>query len=232
MALRLNNVSVRLRDQLLIPPLDLTVKPGEIVTIMGPSGSGKSTLLAFIGGTIGPPFEAAGHVYCGDTEITHLPPERRRIGMLFQDDLLFPHLSVGGNIAFGIPSALRGKQRQQRIDDALADSGLAGFAHRDPASLSGGQRARVALLRTLLSEPEGLLLDEPFGKLDTALREGFRRFVFSRAKAHSLPVLLVTHDCSDAEAAGGRILEMDQLGKPVVNETVVPIAHGLAPIPS
>ncbi|WP_421723745.1 ATP-binding cassette domain-containing protein [Bauldia sp.] len=224
MALRLNNVSVRIANHVLIPPLDLAVNPGEIVTIMGPSGSGKSTLLAYIGGTMGRPFEGSGHVFCGRHEITGLPPERRRIGMLFQDDLLFPHLSVGGNIAFGVPANIQGQKRKQRIDDALADSGLAGFADRDPGSLSGGQRARVALLRTLLSEPEALLLDEPFGKLDTTLREGFRRFVFSRARARELPVLLVTHDCSDAEAAGGPILEINQTETGTVIETAAPIA--------
>ncbi|MCP4380302.1 MAG: ATP-binding cassette domain-containing protein [Hyphomicrobiales bacterium] len=232
MALQLSKVSIRIGEQVLVPALDLTVSPGEIVTIMGPSGSGKSTLLAYIGGTLGPPFEAAGRVFCGDRDITALPPERRRIGMLFQDDLLFPHLSVGGNIAFGLPSSIHGGQRRERIDEALVDSGLAGFADRDPAGLSGGQRARVALLRTLLSEPEALLLDEPFGKLDTTLREGFRRFVFSRAEARALPVLLVTHDRSDAAAAGGRILEIRQSGQAVVSETDGPKERGREPIPS
>ena len=191
----------------LVSDLDLAVAPGAVVTVMGPSGSGKSTLLSWICGTLDPAFTADGRVWLGDREITGLPPETRRVGILFQDDLLFPHLSVGDNLAFGLPPAVRGRAaRRARVEAALAAADLPGFADRDPATLSGGQRARVAVMRTLLAEPRALLLDEPFNRLDAALRDRFRRFVFAHAVA--LPALLVTHDEADALAAGGPVVRL------------------------
>jgi putative thiamine transport system ATP-binding protein len=208
-ALRLEQVAISLAGRVLIPPLDLCVMPGEVLTLMGPSGSGKSTLLSFLGGTLPGMFRASGRVWIGEREVTALAPQRRRIGILFQDDLLFPHLSVGENLAFGLEPSLRTRgARAQRIEAALAEADLAGFAPRDPATLSGGQRARVALLRLLLAAPQALLLDEPFNKLDAALRAEFRRFVFAHAEAAGVPVLMVTHDAADAQAAGGVILEI------------------------
>ena len=208
-ALRLHAVRVALPAREVIAPLTLAIAPGECVTVMGPSGAGKSTLLAFIAGTLDPAFAATGRVTLGARDVTDLPPEARRIGILFQDDLLFPHLTVGGNLAFALPAALRDRrERRARIDAALAEAELPGFADRDPATLSGGQRARVTLMRTLLAQPEALLLDEPFSRLDAPLRAGMRRFVFDHARERGLPVLLVTHDASDAEAAGGPRLEL------------------------
>lgn len=213
--LKLEGVTIALGDRILIPCLDLDIEPGEVATLMGPSGSGKSALLSYIGGTLDGAFTASGRVMVGDADITDLPPNLRRVGVLFQDDLLFPHLSVGGNLAFGLSAEVRGRRRARRarVEKALADAGIAGFYDRDPATLSGGQRARVALLRTLLSEPRALLLDEPFGKLDQALREDFRRFVFAHVAARQLPVLMVTHDIADAVAAGGRVLTIDEDGQ-------------------
>ena len=174
-------------------------------TIMGPSGSGKSSLLAFLCGMLPPAFTAEGRVLVDGEDLAPLPAERRRIGILFQDDLLFPHLSVGDNLAFGLSPTVRGRsERTARIAQALAEADLAGFADRDPATLSGGQRARAALMRTLLSDPRLLLLDEPFSKLDAALRARFRAFVFDHARRRGLPVLLVTHDPADAESAANR----------------------------
>jgi len=130
------------------------------------------------------------------------------VGILFQDDLLFPHLSVGANLAFGLRVGGTKFERQQKIAKALDEVGLSGFADRDPATLSGGQKARVALMRMLLSEPCALLLDEPFSRLDAALRVQVRELVFARAKARALPVILVTHDAEDAAAAGGEIVTL------------------------
>jgi putative thiamine transport system ATP-binding protein len=145
----------------------------------------------------------------GGRDVTALPPERRGIGILFQDDLLFPHLSLGENLAFGLSRRLRGRAaRQAAVEDALEEAGLGGMAGRDPATLSGGERLRAALMRTLLAEPRALLLDEPFASLDQDRRARMRRLVFDRARARGLPVLMVTHDPADAEAAGGPVVRI------------------------
>lgn len=182
------------------------IAPGEVLTIMGPSGVGKSTLLAFVTGTLAVDFTATGAVLLDGVDITHVPPHKRRVGILFQDDLLFPHLSVGANLAFGLPPGGTRAARQAKIAEALQEVGLEGFEDRDPATLSGGQKARIALMRMLLSEPCALLLDEPFSRLDADLRTQVREMVFARAKSRALPILMVTHDAEDAQAAGGEIL--------------------------
>ena len=198
-SLRLADVRIALPDRVLIGGLSFTVEAGGIVTVMGPSGSGKSALLSWIGGFLGAPFVAHGDVALGARSLVGLPAHARRVGILFQDDLLFPHLSVAGNLLFGLPAAIVGRrERRAAVDQALAEAGLAGFGARDPATLSGGQRARVALLRTLLAQPQALLLDEPFGKLDAALRADFRRFVFDFARRAGLPTVIVTHDAGEA----------------------------------
>ena len=191
----------------LVENLDLSIARGECVTLMGPSGCGKSTLLSFVAGSLDFAFSARGRVFLDGEDVTAWPAERRRLGLQFQDDLLFPHLSVASNLAFGLSASLRDRdERRARVQAALAEAGLDGFGKRDPATLSGGQRARVALMRTLLSEPRALLLDEPFNRLDAKLRGEMRRFVFDHARARNLPVLLVTHDEADARAAGGPVL--------------------------
>ena len=201
--LRLEGVTIALGGRVLIS-ITHEVEPGEVLTIMGPSGSGKSTLLAYVGGFLDKAFEASGRVSVGDVELTAAPPEERHVGILFQDPLLFPHMSVAGNLLFAIPAALRGKSERMRLArEALAGVELDSMESRDPDTLSGGQRARVALARVLLSSPRTLLLDEPFSKLDTDLRQQMRRLVFSKARERGLPVLLVTHDEADAQAAGG-----------------------------
>lgn len=208
-ALALRKVTLSLDGTRLFSPLSINVAPGAATTVMGPSGCGKSSLLAYICGTLEPVFAARGEIDLAGEDLASLPPEQRRIGILFQDDLLFPHLSVGDNLAFGLPPEIRGRaERGKLIAAALEDADLAGMADRDPATLSGGQRARVALMRTLLSGPKALLLDEPFSKLDSDLRTRVRDFVFAHARANDVPTLLVTHDPSDADAAGGDVVEL------------------------
>lgn len=190
----------------LFPALNLSVPPGVIFTVMGPSGVGKSTLLDAIGGHLAPEFRLQGEILLDGLNVGNLPAEARRIGLMFQEALLFPHLSVGENLAFGLTPALRGRSaRRQAIESALDRAGLSGFFDRDPATLSGGQRARAALMRTLLARPRALLLDEPFSRLDAGLRSEIRHFAFEHARAEGLPTLLVTHDESDAQAAGGPV---------------------------
>jgi putative thiamine transport system ATP-binding protein len=211
--LRLADLTVRRGADVLVA-LSLTVDPGEVLTIMGPSGSGKSTALAAILGTLTRDFMREGRIFLGERDITNLPPHLRRVGLLFQDDVLFPHLSVGQNLAFAIPPDTKGRTaRHTLIEGALRSADLSGFANRDPATLSGGQRARVALMRTLLASPCALLLDEPFSRLDTALRGQIRSFVLERVRREGVPAILVTHDAEDASAAAGRVV--NPLGQPV-----------------
>lgn len=205
--LSLRDVTIMKGDTPLLS-MNHAVGPGEVLTVMGPSGVGKSTLLAFITGTLAPDFTATGEVWLDGQNITHAAPYQRRVGILFQDDLLFPHLSVGANLAFGLQQGGSMSQRQAKIEEALEEVGLGGFADRDPATLSGGQKARIALMRMLLSEPCGLLLDEPFSRLDAERRAQVRDMVFDRARARQLPVLMVTHDAEDAHAACGEIVTL------------------------
>ena len=205
--LEISDLALRVGGRVLVSDFDLRVGPGEVTTLMGPSGCGKSSLLSYLCGTLDPAFEASGRVRLDGVTIDGLPPERRRIGILFQDDLLFPHLSVGENLGFALPPTVRGRrERRARVEAALEEAELAGFAGRDPATLSGGQRARVALMRTLLALPRALLLDEPFSRLDRDLGERVRHFVFDHARQAGLPTLLVTHDPVDAETAGGAVV--------------------------
>jgi putative thiamine transport system ATP-binding protein len=206
--LHLRDVAIDLDGERLVS-LDAHIRPGEVLTVMGPSGVGKSTLLAFIGGFLGRDFSARGAVELNGRDVMALPPEERGIGLLFQDALLLPHLSVAGNLLIGLSPAVKGRAARQRaVDDALGEVGLEGFGNRDPATLSGGEAARVALMRTLLARPEALILDEPFSRLDQALRGQVRALVFAEARKYGLPVLLVTHDPADREAAGGQVVAL------------------------
>ena len=204
--LELRNVVISNESHALFAPLSCCARPGRPVTIMGPSGSGKSSLLAWLTGFLPAGLKGTGEVLLDGSSVLALPPHQRRLGILYQDDLLFPHMSVGENLAFGLPVGTDRATRRQRIEQALADVELIGFADRNPATLSGGERARIALLRVLLSEPKALLLDEPFSKLDLALRDRFRSLVF-QLTTH-LPLLLVSHDPQDSISAGGEILEL------------------------
>lgn len=193
----------------LFAPLTLHVAPGEVATVMGPSGIGKSTLLDGIGGHLAHGFHLSGKILLDGADMTRLPAEARRIGVLFQDALLFPHLSVGDNLAFGLPQRVKGRApRRAAVEAALDQAGLSGMYARDPATLSGGQKARAALMRTLLAEPLALLLDEPFSRLDVALRDEIRAFIFALVRDRAIPALLVTHDPQDAALAGGAVVHL------------------------
>ena len=204
--LELRDVAIRHGARELFAPLNCRIAPGRPVTIMGPSGAGKSSLLAWLTGVLPSGLAGEGEVLLEGTSVLTLPAHQRRLGILFQDDLLFPHMTVAENVGFGLPAKDDRAARRDRVEQALASVELGGFADRHPVTLSGGERARVALLRVLLSEPRALLLDEPFSKLDLTLRDRFRSLVFQSAT--HLPVLLVSHDPQDSVAAGGDVLEL------------------------
>ena len=214
-SLQIKDLQLYRQGELLLS-LDEQIAGGEILTIMGPSGSGKSSLLNWLTGILPNGFTATGEVWLNDKNVSHLPTHLRHIGVLYQDALLFSHLSVAGNITFAMPQdnknsaeKLNKKQRREKIEQALEQVGLAGMGNRHPDNLSGGQQARVALLRTLLSAPKAILLDEPFSKLDTQLRVDTRQLVFEQIRTHKLPAIMVTHDYSDAEAAKGKVIHLD-----------------------
>jgi putative thiamine transport system ATP-binding protein len=208
-ALEITGLVLQLEGRVLLGPLSFVVTGARPTTIMGPSGCGKSSLLNWLIGMLPETFAAEGSARLDGRVLDRLPPEQRRLGILFQDDLLFPHLTVAENLAFALPARIEGRRNRQHAVIALLDeAGLAELADRDPATLSGGQRARISLLRTLACEPLALLLDEPFNKLDAALRERFRATIFETAQKRHLPVLMVSHDPADAAAAGGPIITL------------------------
>lgn len=205
--LALDDIVIRHGDRLLLQ-MNAHVRPGAVLSVMGPSGSGKSTLLSLIAGFIPAAFDVTGRIFLDGVAQEALPLQARRAGLLFQDPLLYPHLSVCENLLFALPPGGSGKARHLRAEAALEAMELAGFGPRDPATLSGGQKARVAIARMLLSEPRLLLLDEPFANLDRDLKTQIRALVLRVAAERKLPVVLATHDMDDAEAAGGEIVDL------------------------
>lgn len=181
---------------LLLRDLQLRIAPGCVHTLMGPSGSGKSSLLAAVCGTLDEDLRWQGRVQLDGQVLDALPPQVRRIGILFQDDLLFAHMTVRENLLFALPAGAR-QAREQAVRQALHDAELDDLAEADPATLSGGQRSRVALMRALLAQPRALMLDEPFSRLDASLRQRMRQWVFAQVRERRIPALLVTHDEAD-----------------------------------
>lgn len=199
---------------------DLTIEPlfrevnfcvprGEIVTLMGPSGSGKSTLFTWMVGALSDDFQARGELWLDARRCDSLPVEARGLGILFQDALLFEPFSVGQNLLLALPERIVGRTRREAVEQALDSAGLSGHYASDPATLSGGERARVSLLRALLAEPQALLLDEPFSRLDKTLRTTFRTWVFDAVRSRNIPVVLVTHDEDDIPP-GGELIEISR----------------------
>ena len=194
--LELRDVTKRFPGHVAVEGLSLAVPRGQLLALLGPSGSGKTTTLRLLAGFERPD---AGAVIVGGADVTALSPAARHIGMVFQHYALFPHLTVGENVAFGIP---RGSGRGERVRQLLALVDLAGFEHRRIDALSGGQQQRVAVARALGPDPKLLLLDEPLSNLDPALRERTRRELRHALEAVGITTVLVTHEQDEAFALG------------------------------
>ena len=206
MTLDVRAVTVAYGARRVLDAVDLHVDTGEIVCVVGPSGRGKSTLLRVVAGLLVP---QAGSVAIDGVDVSALPPHRRRVGMVFQDYALFPHLDVGGNIAYG-PRATGERKAEvtRRVGDLLALVGLAGFERRAVATLSGGEAQRVALCRALAPLPRVLLLDEPFGALDAELHDRLVVDVRVVLRAVGITAVHVTHDRTEAATIGDRIVTL------------------------
>jgi iron(III) transport system ATP-binding protein len=216
-AIAVEGVAVRFGDNVALRSISLSVEPGELLLLLGPSGCGKSTLLRSIAGFVTP---QAGRVLFDGEDVTQVPPHRRHIGMVFQSFALFPHLTVGENVAFGLREQRRPKDEiAERIERALSDVKMGGFAARRVDQLSGGEQQRVALARALVTRPRCLLLDEPLSNLDAGLRHSMREEIRRVCKEHGLTTLYVTHDQKEALAIADRIAVMkaghlEQVGSP------------------
>ena len=207
--LRLDGVSKSYGSVLAVDELQLTASAGELLTVIGPSGCGKSTLLRLVAGLERPTAGAVG--VAGATVAdgrTWVPPERRRVGLVFQDHALFPHLDVARNVAFGI-ERLPKRARLARVEEVLGLVRLGHLAKRYPHELSGGEQQRVALARALAPEPAVVLLDEPFSSLDETLRGQVRADTVAVLRATGTTALLVTHDQTEALSVGDRVVVMN-----------------------
>ena len=206
MSISLDSVTVTYGDTHAVNNLNLSIESGERFALMGPSGSGKSTLLRAVAGL--EPLDA-GTVHIDGEDVTGLPTHRRPVGLMFQEYALFPHMSVADNIGYGL--RMLGVDRdtaRQRASTLLDLAGLRGFESRKPDSLSGGERQRVALLRTLAPEPSLVMLDEPLGSLDLALREDLLSQMRTIVTELGATTLYVTHDRTEAFAFAERIAIM------------------------
>ncbi len=206
MKLQVEDLRVTLNKQPILQDLSLTVEEGEFLSLLGPSGCGKSTLLKTIAGICSP---QAGRILLGDADITALPPHKRGTVILFQDIRLFPHMTVGENVAFSLKMQGIPKDQQQTTAAALLEKvQLGGYADRAPLSLSGGEQQRVALARALAAKPRLLLLDEPFSALDENLREDMRGLVLQLHREFQMTTLQVTHDRQEALSMSHRVALM------------------------
>jgi len=217
--LTLDGVTKRYGPETAVDGIDLTVRDGELLTLLGPSGCGKTTTLRMIAGLAMP---TGGRVRVGDETVAAdgdgVPPEQRDVGMVFQEFALFPHLTVAENVGFGLDD-WDADERERRVAELLDLVGLSEFADRSPENLSGGQRQRVALARSLAPEPEVLLLDEPFANLDIRLRERMREEVRRIIKETNVTAVSVTHDQEEALSISDRVAVMndgqiEQVGRP------------------
>jgi putative spermidine/putrescine transport system ATP-binding protein len=212
----LQRISVDYRTVVAVNNVTLSLPAGEILALLGPSGCGKTTLLRSIAGFV----PHSGEIFIGEQHTTKVPPHRRNIGMVFQDYALFPHMTAGENVAFGL--RMRGIEKaqiQKQVEEALDLVQLRGLAERRPLELSGGQRQRVALARALVIRPAVLLLDEPLSNLDLKLREEMRVEIAGLQRRLGITTVFVTHDQGEALVMSDRIAVMnagriEQLGRP------------------
>lgn len=206
--IQLQALSKHFQGKTAVEGVSLQVAPGELVSLLGPSGCGKTTTLRMIAGFERPD---QGRVYFGEQDVTDLPAEERRVGMVFQNYALFPNLSVAGNIGFGLRVARWPVERlKKRVGEMLELVGLLGFENRPVQNLSGGQRQRVALARALAPEPRVLLLDEPLSALDAKIRAGLRTELRRLQLELGITTLLVTHDQEEAMSMSDRVVVMNQ----------------------
>lgn len=224
LGLHLHQVRIALGERELVPTLSLQVRPGQVAVVMGDSGSGKSSLLGWLAGVLEPPLQGSGQVLIDDLDLTRLPAEQRRMGLMLQDDVLFPHWSVRDNLLFALPrqAAARREERRALVMKALQGAELQGLADHRPHQLSGGQRSRVSLVRTLLAQPRAVLLDEPFSKLDAGLRLRMRDHVWQSLAQAGLPALLVTHDPADIPP-GATVLTLPAAGQASLDDPPQPL---------
>lgn len=207
--LAVGELVVRFGDLVVLDGHSLTVADGEIVGLLGASGSGKSTLLRAIAGLVP---VTAGSIAIDGRDVTDVPTHRRSVGMVFQDEQLFPHLSVGDNVGFGLKMAgVSPAARRERAATLLATVGLAGFAERDVSNLSGGEAKRVALARSLAPSPRVLLLDEPLTGLDRELHDRLTGEVAAILRDVGTTAVWVTHDADEAAAVADRVVRLDEL---------------------
>jgi len=217
-ALEARGLRVSYGDTVAVDGVDLHVVSGEIVTLLGPSGCGKSTILRAIAGLVVPEH---GQVLVDGNDVTGMPPHRRNLGLMFQDYALFPHRDVAGNVAFGVRMATRDRAAvDRRVHEVLDLVGLSGFERRSVASLSGGEQQRVALARALAPSPRLLMLDEPLGSLDRALRERLTVELRELFRSLGMTIVTVTHDQGEAFTLADRVVVLRdgrvvQAGTPV-----------------
>ena len=204
----LEQLEKRYADQVAVSSVSLTVQDGEFVSLLGPSGCGKTTVLRMVAGLIAP---TSGRILIDERDVTALPSNRRRIGLVFQSYALFPHMTVFENVAFGLRrQGVRGGQLQRQVDEALASVRLSPFADRMPRQLSGGQQQRVAVARSIAPRPSIMLFDEPLSNLDAALRDEMQIELRRLQREVGITTLFVTHDQAEAMAMSDRVCVLAQ----------------------